>query len=193
LHEIAMTAGRQIRRLLTPPLVLLAVLVLLFEATFWRWMVALGHYLARRLPFFDLAEALVERMSPRLVGLVFAVPLAVLVPIKLAAVWLIVRGHLILGIIVIIAAKTVATAISARLFVLAKPKLMQLPSFAWAYGHVTRWIEFAHEYVDSLPAWRRTREVFTALRRQFAQTGSSVLRRLWKASMRRAARIRTPI
>jgi hypothetical protein len=185
-----MSRASKLRRYLALPLTVLAVLVLLFEEVFWRWVTALGRWLAPRLPFFRLVEGLVERMSPRLVGLVFVIPLAILVPIKLAAVWLIVRGHVVSGVAVIIAAKTTATAISARLFALAKPKLMQLPSFVWAYGHVTSWIRFAHEYAEALPAWQRTRAFFRRLRERLGAGGDGAFARLWRASLRRAARVK---
>ena len=177
-----------LRRWVMPPLVLLAVLILLFEATFWRWMTALGHWLARHLPVLAVAERLIERMGPRTVGLVFIVPLAVLIPIKLAAVWLIVRGHFLTGLAVIIAAKVTATAISAHLFALAKPKLMQLRSFAWAYAHVTRWIALAHNYVEALPAWRQAKAAIERMKQHLA--GSGLLGRLWSAARRQAARLR---
>ena len=187
-----MTFRTVLRRVVTPPLVVLAVLVVLFEETFWRWMTGLGHWLAARIPVFVLLERLIERMSPRFVGIVFAVPLALLVPVKLAAVWLIVHRHVFTGVALVVTVKVVATAFSARLFALARPKLMQLRSFAWAYGHVTRWIAFAHEYVEAIPAWRRAKALIAVLRRRFAVAGKGVLSRLWGAALRWAGRRRMP-
>ncbi|HLY54403.1 MAG TPA: hypothetical protein VKS60_02530 [Stellaceae bacterium] len=187
-----MTLRALLRRVITPPLVVLAVLVVLFEETFWRWMTALGHWLAARLPVFTLLERLIERMSPPFVGIVFAVPLALLIPVKLAAVWLIVHRHVFTGVALVITVKVLATAFSARLFALAKPKLMQVKSFAWAYGHVTRWIAFAHDYVDAIPAWRRAKALITSARHRFAAAGKGFLSRLWNAARRRAMRIRMP-
>jgi hypothetical protein len=71
-----------------------------------------------------------------------------LVPVKLAALWLIGNRHATLGIVVIVAAKLIGTAFVGRLFVLVETQLMQ---FAW-FARCIGW-------------WRATRErVLTALR-----------------------------
>jgi hypothetical protein len=182
-----------LRRIATPPLVAAAVLIVLFESTFWRWMTVLGHWLARRLPMFTVLERLVERASPRLVGAVFIIPLALHIPVELTAAALVVRGHVVSGVALAIAAKVAATAFSARLFALAKPKLMQLRSFAWAYGHVTRWIAFAHAYVDALPAWRRAKAVVAGIRRRWGSARAGLLRPRFSAALRRAVRWLRPV
>jgi len=157
------------RRIIAVPLTLLAMLIVLFEATFWRWMTALGHYLADRIPFFSSVERIIDRMSPRWVGTIFIIPLLVLIPVHLAATWLLFHRHFATAIAMLVSLKIIGTAISARLFALAKPKLLLLPSFAFAYRHVTGWIRFAHEYVENLPAWRATRRIIAGIR-QFIHT-----------------------
>jgi len=157
------------RRIIAVPLTLIAVLVVLFEATFWRWMTALGHYLADRIPFFSTVERLIDRMSPRWVGTIFIIPLLVLIPVHLAATWLLFHRHFATAIAMLVTLKIIGTAISARMFALAKPKLLLLPSFAFAYRHVTGWIRFAHDYVEALPAWRAARRGIARIK-QFIQS-----------------------
>jgi hypothetical protein len=63
----------------------------------------------------------------------------VLLPVKLAAMALLARGHGALGVALIVVAKLVGTAVLARLFALTQPSLMRLPAFARAW---VRWAAF---------------------------------------------------
>lgn len=56
-------------------------------------------------------------------------PAILLVPVKLAALWLIQDGRATLGITLIVAAKVVGTAFVGRLFVLVEAQLMTFPWF----------------------------------------------------------------
>jgi len=138
------------------PLLILAFAIILLEETIWRWARALGGLLAR-IPLFAALERLVPRLDARLVLLLFLVPIALLFPVKLTALWLIGTGHAISGLALIIAAKMVGTAFSARLYTIAQPRLMELPLFVRLHALVTRLIARAHAYLDATPAWQAAR------------------------------------
>uniref|UniRef100_UPI0018DEFCD5 hypothetical protein n=1 Tax=Roseomonas rosulenta TaxID=2748667 RepID=UPI0018DEFCD5 len=177
-----------IRGLLKPPLMLLAFLWVVLEETIWGWAKALGGLLAR-IPVFAALERLILRLDARLVLLLFAVPIALLFPVKLAALWLIGSGHWLLGAGVLLAAKSAGTAFSARLYVVAEPKLMTIPAFAWVRGHVVALLARAHAYLDASPTWRAARRgmaeakgalrgAAAALRAMLAGTGTTLLGRV---------------
>ena len=65
----------------------------------------------------------------------FALPTLLLLPLKLLALLLIAKGQVILAGLLFVAAKVVATALIARLFMLTQPALMQIGWFAWALRH----------------------------------------------------------
>ncbi len=141
------------RHLLTPLLFLLAAVLLLLEATVWRWLNALGGLLAR-LPVFAALERLVQRLSPGAVVAVFVLPFVPIIPLlKLGELWLIQQHHYIAAAFVIIGAKVLGAAFSTRVFAIAKPKLLQVRWFAWLYGKVTALLEAAHRALDAIPAW----------------------------------------
>lgn len=145
------------RRVASLPVLLLAVGVVLFEATIWRWLTALGHALSR-LAFFAALERLVERLSPRAVVVVFVLPFLAFIPLlKLGELWLFLHGHLVLGVLLLAAAKTVGVAFSARLFTIARPKMLLVPAFAWSYGHMLRLLAYGHAVLEAVPAWGATR------------------------------------
>ncbi len=145
-----------LRRLLRAPLLLLAFLWVVLEETIWRWAGLLGAQIAR-LPVFAALERLVLRLEPRVVLLLFVVPLLGLIPLKFAAVWLIGGGHPIKGLLLLAAAKMLGTALSAHLYAVAEPKLMQIPLFARARNLVFALLARAHAFLDASPAWRAVR------------------------------------
>jgi hypothetical protein len=152
------------RRLLTPFAILLAALMVLLEATLWAWLTALGRMLAR-LPIFAALERLVERLSPGAVIAVFVLPFIPIIPLlKLGELWLLREGYFIWAAIVILGTKVVGAAFSTRVFAIAKPKMMQVAWFAWAYGGVIRSLELAHRMLEAIPAWVAARALMRRIR-----------------------------
>ena len=138
------TPAQRQRRLLLLPLRLLAglggwllALVIVFEE--WGW-VPLQALLARvgRWPGLRWVEGRVQALPPWAALLVFALPTALLLPVKLLALWAMGHGHVVLGMAVIVLAKLAGTAVVARLFTLTRPALLQLAWFAWGYAHWLR-------------------------------------------------------
>jgi hypothetical protein len=154
---------RTIRAVLTPPLLVAAFLILVWEETVWRWAKALGALVAR-LPLMAAVERVVARLDARLVFLLFLIPMALLFPLKLLALWLIATGRPLLGIGVVVAAKMLGTAVSARLYVVAEPRLMEIRAFVWLHGRVTGWLRAAHEFLDASPGWQAARRALHALK-----------------------------
>lgn len=128
-------------------------MLILFEE--WGWE-PLQRVLARigRWPGLRWIEGCVQRLPPWAAVIMFVVPAAVLLPIKLLALWAIGRGHLVLGMLVIVSAKIVGTAIVARLFTLTQPALMRLSWFAWAYAHWIRLKQAILARARASWAWR---------------------------------------
>lgn len=149
---------RSIRAVLRPPLLAAAFLLLVWEETVWRWAKALGALVAR-IPFMAAVERLVARLDARLVFLLFLIPMALLFPLKILALWLIATGQPVLGLGVIVAAKVVGTAVSARLYVIAEPRLMEIRAFVWLHGLVTGWLKAAHAFLDASPGWQAAKRL----------------------------------
>ena len=134
----------------------LLALLIVFEE--WGW-VPLQALLARlgRWPGLRWVEARVQALPPWAALLVFALPAALLLPVKLLALWAVGHGHMVLGMAVIVLAKVAGTAVVARLFTLTQPALLQLPWFAWGYAH---WLAFKERLLLRVRAswpWRLAR------------------------------------
>ena len=144
-------------------------LLLLFEE--WGWE-PLSRQLAKlgRLPPFALLERLIRRLPPYGALAVFLVPTLLLLPIKLMALWLIGRGHALLGLAVVVAAKLAGTALVARLFTLTHDALMCLPWFARTYTRWTAWKDALMAQVRRSAVWREARRMKAVVRRALRRT-----------------------
>jgi hypothetical protein len=139
-------------------------LLVLFEEWGWEPLARLLGYLAR-LPLVARIERAISNLPPRYALLVFLVPALMLVPVKLGALWLIGRGRALLGLLVIIGAKVIGTALVARLFMLTQPQLMELPWFARLYHRWVAWKEVVMGRARASLPWRLARSIKTRWRR----------------------------
>ncbi len=133
-------------------------LVILFEEWGWEPLQRALAWLAERLHLSGL-ERWIARLPPYAALAVFALPSLALVPVKLAALALIGRGHALLGAGVIVVAKIAGTAVVARLFTLTRPALMRLAWFARAYGRWATWKAGLLRRVRASWAWRAGRRL----------------------------------
>ena len=141
----------------------LLALVLIFEEWGWEPLSRLIGQLAR-LPLWARLEARIARLPPYAALLMFALPALLLLPLKLLALYWISRGHAVLGIGVVLAAKMVGTAAAARLFTLTQPALMQLVWFARLYGRWKPWKDALIAQLKSTTTWRNAAALVRAAR-----------------------------
>lgn len=155
-------------RVLRGILLALAALVLFIEEWGWRPLTAWVARLAKWPPLAQL-ERWIAALPPKGALLLFLVPAVALFPIKLLALWLIHIGRGTLGLLVIIAAKLLGTALVGRLFILTERQLVQ---FAW--------------FARSLAWWRATKlRVRAAIERVRAWRIARASARRWRGWIRR--------
>jgi len=145
--------------------VVLAVIILFEE---WGWEPLRRVFaLFARLPVIRQVETLLKKLPPRAAFVVLLLPSLLILPIKLAAVWLVAEGHAMLGVGIIVAAKLLGTALLAWLFQLIQPALMQLPWFARFYARWTAWKADLLAWVRASGVWRTARAIKLRLKRLF--------------------------
>ena len=152
-----------LKRLLTPPLIVLAALLMWVEELLWEQLKVLTAWIAK-FPLIRWFEKLIERLPPYPTMLVFLLPGAVLFPVKLGAVWLMTHGHVLIGIGVIVAAKVSGTAIVARLYVVCKPKLMTIGWFARLHDWLIAIRNRLYAAIQAMPLYQATRARLSAIR-----------------------------
>jgi hypothetical protein len=177
----------RLRRLLTGPLVLLAALLIAFEEFAWDELSALLAKLGRW-PVLRQLEAVVSRASPPVALSLFLLPVLGLLPVKLAAVLLISRGHAVLGLLVILLAKLLGTAVAARLFSLTRSQLMRVQWFARAYQLFMQFKSYIHARLAASPAWQAAHRMLDAVLTRLRR--SSVWSRLGRRMSRQWQHLR---
>jgi hypothetical protein len=153
-----------LKKILLTPLALLLV----FEEWGWHSLSALMAWIAR-LPILAWLERRIAALPPWAALVTFVLPALALLPVKLLAIWLFSQGHALMGLLLLIGAKLVGTAVVARLFHLTLPALMQLRWFAHWYPRWKSWKDKLLEQVRASHAWRAARAVKALVRRRWRQ------------------------
>ena len=134
-------------RRLTRPLLILLALVFLFETWLWEQLKPVVARLVSFIPwdmFKARVAAAIEHLPPYPTLLVFLVPVTLLLPLKFLGLWMLAHGFWLGAVAVLGLAKVVSLGVTAFIFELTRPKLLQLSWFRWLYQHILIWIEWAH-------------------------------------------------
>ena len=175
------------RRLTRPLLILLAV-VFLFEAWLWSHLEPIVAWIVARLPlraFKHWLAARIERLPPAATLLVFIVPVVLLFPIKLLGLWLLAHHQWLAAVLVLVMAKLVGLGVTAFVFEVTRPKLLQMAWFRWLYQHVLAWLAWAHALTDPIKA--RIKALLRLFGPQRAGRTLRLLSRIRRRTRRQAA------
>lgn len=132
------------------------------------------HYLGRAMaalaawPPVAHLEAALRRLPPWVALLTFTAPAILVLPVKLLALGLMVEGHFGLALVLIVAGKTLATALIARLYKVLHPTLCRMPWFVRAETGLFAWRDRLYAFVRSLPAWRKAAALVRLVRARVA-------------------------
>ncbi len=141
----------------------LVALLILFEE--WGWVpLARLLGLVARWPAVRWLERRIVALPPRVALAVLFVPMLLLLPFKVGALWLIAGGRAVFGVLLLLVAKMAGTGVVARLFMLTRPQLMHMPWFSRAYGRWIVWKGVVLARVRASPPWRAARGLKRRLR-----------------------------
>jgi len=181
---------RLLKKLLAAPLVLLAAVLILIEDWLWDDLARLAAAIGR-LPVFSAVEAIIARLPPYGALACFGVPTLLLVPVKLAAVYLISHGRTTLGLLTVVVAKVVGTALVARIFTLTRPNLMRIEWFAWLYERFVAFKTRIYGTIKATLIYKTAHIKYLHAREQLKRWMSNrkgFLRRRWNAARRLSRR-----
>src|SRR5262245_28663956 len=142
-------------RRLTRPIWILVAIVFLFEAWLWEHLKPVVAWCVSWIPWDKLkvrTAAAIERLPPAATLIVFLVPVILLLPIKFLGLWMLAHGLWFGALAVLGLAKVVSLGVTAFIFEITRPKLLQLGWFRWLYDHVLTWLDWAHALVDPIKA-----------------------------------------
>lgn len=186
------------KRFLTPPLIVLAALLMWWEEWLWERLKVITRWMAR-FPLIRWYEAAVLRLSPYPMMIVFLLPWALLLPLKLLAVYWITQGYWLLSLSVIAGAKVLGTALVARMYVICHPKLMTIAWFRRLHDWVVVTRNWLYATIRAMPMYQFVRNRMLALRESVQKLRLVIFRKsrrgLWSRwrAIRRWHRIRKQI
>ena len=174
-------------RRITRWLLILLALVFLFEAWLWERLSPIVAWVVARLPWREYREkiaAAIERLPPNATLVVFVVPFILLLPLKFLEFWLLAHRQWLGAIVVLILAKLLGLGVTAFIFDVTRPKLLQIAWFRWLHEHVLAWLAWAHGLIDPIKQRIRMR-----LRMFAPQRAGRALKLFWRIRRRMRARM----
>ncbi|HEX2748088.1 MAG TPA: hypothetical protein VHM91_08825 [Verrucomicrobiales bacterium] len=189
---------RFFRRVLTPPMVVIAAMIMLFEEWLWDHLTAFMAWVGRA-PILRSLEKGIAGLRPYPAMGVFLLPGLMLLPVNIFAVYLTAHGHPVTGTCILIAAKLLGTAILARLFTLCRPSLLTVNWFRRLYKAIGRLKQRLYNSAPWQAAVRWKNSVKAKWQQMTRHWRGGALKRRWRAIGRvmrrkfsRKPRVETP-
>jgi hypothetical protein len=123
----------------------------------------------------------------------FAAPTLLLIPVKLIALYFIAHGHPALGVITVIGAKVLGTALIARIYALTHSNLLRIAWFARLHERFVAFKARIHETIKSTEFYKAARRLRLRLRAAAAEFFSkrrTLWRSRWSAALKLSRRWR---
>lgn len=156
---------------------LLAV-IFLIEAWLWEHLEPLVARFVAIFPMERLKTWIALRvadLSPAMTLIVFLVPAIPPFPLKLMGLWLLAHDYWIAAFATLVIAKLIGVGVTAFVFDVTRPKLLEMRWFRWVYREVLRARDWADALVD--PVRRRIRERVGVWRARLSQRWPTVFER----------------
>jgi hypothetical protein len=147
-------------RIFKPFVFVLAAIYFVLDAAFLTVAMPIARQLAR-VRTFDNLRARIVSLRPYPTLALFIVPVAILEPAKPLAAYLTATHHVTSGLTVLVVSEILKLVLIERLFSVSRDKLMSIRAFAWCYGKLRQ----AHDWIESLKAWRRVRRFILIVKR----------------------------
>ena len=148
-----------LRRLLQPIWILLAI-IFLIEAWLWDHLEPIVAWVVAAIPLHAFKQWLADRvdtLSPAMTLIVFIVPVIPLFPLKLVGLWLLTHEYWISAIFTILFAKFLGVGVTAFVFDVTRPKLLEMDWFEKLYEFIMGLRAKANALVD--PIKQRIKEM----------------------------------
>jgi hypothetical protein len=144
---------RHLKRALELVFVPLAAAIVFFEDVLLHYLGVAMAAFARWPPVARL-EAWLRRLPPWAALVVFLAPSALVLPVKLTAVWFALQGKYVMAGVAVAVGKILATALLARLYKVLRPTLLGLSWYLGAETWLFDWRDRIYGFVRTLPPWQ---------------------------------------
>ena len=170
-----------LRRLLQPLWVLLAI-IFLVEAWLWDHLEPIVARIVAAIPLHTFKQWLADRvdtLSPAMTLVVFIVPVLPLFPLKLVGLWLLTHEYWGSAIFTILFAKFLGVGVTAFIFDVTRPKLLEMGWFEKIYEFILGLRAKANALVDPIKA--RIKEMLSGAGEGWSARTLRLIRRFRKS------------
>lgn len=166
-----------VRRILNAPLLLIAVLIVLVDDFFRAFVIPAVRALAQ-LGLIRRIEASIAKLPPVGILLLFLIPLAIIEPFKIYALYLFGEGRFLAGILTFMLAKVVGLGLAERLFAIGRDKLLSIRWFAWCHARALSIRDHVHAWLARTRFWPQAKRFVGFVRGRAAALRRGVARLL---------------
>ncbi|HLM38013.1 MAG TPA: hypothetical protein VK434_00290 [Microvirga sp.] len=156
-----------LHRLARTPLLATAAVAVVLDDAFRAVVIPAVRALAELAPIRRV-EARIAGLPPRAILLLFLVPLAVIEPFKIYALYLVGQGRFAAAAAAFVAAKVVGLGLAERLFSIGRDKLLSIPWFAWCHARILAIRSRVHGWLERRRIWRQAVDAVRRMRRRLA-------------------------
>ena len=180
----------KLKKILAAPFVIIAAIIVLLEDWLWDDLVRLTAIIGR-LPVLRQIESIIINLPPYAALAVFLIPSLLLIPVKLAALWFISRGQHTLGLITVVGAKIVGTALVARIYTLTHEKLLRIGWFAKLHERFVSFKARVYAYLKATSIYQSAHELKVRMKKLMQGRGKAFWRRRWEAARRFSRKLKS--
>ncbi len=145
---------------------ILAIIVI-FEEWLWDALTLLGQIFSRLLHLEKFDKWLLNA-SPKMALFAFLIPLIVVTPFNILAIFLLTHGAIAQGILLEIAVKLVGTLLIARIFRLVKTALLTFNWFEKIYNVIAKTLRWAHETIRNTRIYQSSLKIKATIKTEIA-------------------------
>jgi hypothetical protein len=170
----------ELKRIVTVPFKVifwfLIIIIVLLDDFFRSWVVPFARWIGSLSPFRWL-ERLIENWHPYAILTLFLIPMAILEPLKLFALY-VMTMHFKTGVLLFVVAKILGIIIAERIFAVGKDKLMTIGWFKSLYDLWVRVKERVYAYLRSTPVYPLAQEIIVRVKVLY-EAAKGLARALW--------------
>lgn len=152
---------------------ILAIIVI-FEEWLWDALTVAGQFFSRLLHLEKFDNWLINA-SPKIALFAFLIPLVIVTPFNLLAIFLLTHGAILQGVLLEIGVKLVGTLLIARIFRLVKAALLTFNWFTKIYNTISGVLHWAHEMIKNTVIYQQSLKLKAVLKVQIA----ALLKTFW--------------
>ena len=156
INRMQPTAFQKFIALLFYPFIFVLALLLIFEEWLWDKTLAITRKIAN-LPVIKQIESLFRKLPPYWALIALCLPWLLLLPVKFLAVHLVSHHKPVLGVVILLSAKVVGTAILARVFALTRDAALKIAWFKRLYELILFLLSWAKQWVRNSKAYQLAR------------------------------------